>query len=72
LRVLTKEETISDLAEEKGVSRKFLDKQGHIAQNALTIAFEKPKADKEVLFYLSVTYTRKLFQQTLSTRTPVN
>ena len=55
LRVLTKEETISGLAELEGVSRKFLYKQGHIAQNALTLAFEKPKSDKEVLFYLPVT-----------------
>jgi hypothetical protein len=55
LRVLTKQETISGMAEEEGVSRKFLYKQSHIAQNALTLAFEKPKADKEVLFYLPVT-----------------
>ena len=55
LRVLTKQETISGMAEEKGVSRKFLYKQGYIAKNALNLAFEKPKADKEVLFYLPVT-----------------
>jgi hypothetical protein len=55
LRVLTKKETISLMAEEEGVSRKFLYKQGHIAQNALTLAFEKPKKNEEVLFYLPVT-----------------
>jgi hypothetical protein len=55
LRVLTKQETISGMAEEEGVSRQFLYKQGYIAQNALNLAFEKPKADKEVLFYLPVT-----------------
>jgi len=55
LRVLTKQETISGMAEEERVSRKFIDKQGHITQNALNLAFEKQKADKEVLFYLPVT-----------------
>ena len=55
LRVLTKKETISSIAEEERVSRKFLYKQGHIAQNVLTLAFEKPKSDQEVLFYLPVT-----------------
>lgn len=55
LRVLTKQESISGMAEEERVSRKFLYKQGHIAQNALTLAFEKPRPDKEVLFYLPVT-----------------
>jgi hypothetical protein len=55
LRVLTKQETISGIAEEERVSRKFLYEQGHIAQNALTLAFEKPQSDKEVLFYLPVT-----------------
>lgn len=55
LRVLTKQETISGIAEKERVSRKFLYKQGYIAQNALNLAFEKPKADKEVLFYLPVT-----------------
>jgi transposase-like protein len=55
LRVLTKQETISGMAEEEGVSRKFLYKQGHIAQNVLTLAFEKPKKNEDVLFYLPVT-----------------
>lgn len=55
LRVLTKKETISGIAESEGVSRKFLYKQGHIAQNVLTLAFEKPKADEDVLFHLPVT-----------------
>ena len=55
LRVLTKKETISSIAEEERVSRKFLYKQGYIAQNALTLAFEKPKSDQKVLFYLPVT-----------------
>jgi len=35
LRVLTKKETISGIAEEERVSRKFLYKQGHITQNVL-------------------------------------
>jgi hypothetical protein len=55
LRVLTKQETISGIAEKERVSRKFLYKQGHITQNTLNSAFEKPKSDKEVLFYLPVT-----------------
>ena len=55
LRVLTRQEPISGIADEEGVSRKFLYKQGHIAQNALHLAFEKPKAESEVLFYLPVT-----------------
>jgi hypothetical protein len=54
LRVLTRQEPISGIADEEGVSRKFLYKQGHIAQNALTLAFEKPKKNEDVLFYLPV------------------
>lgn len=41
LRVLTKKESIRGMAEEEGVSRKFLDKQGHIAHNALILVFGK-------------------------------
>jgi hypothetical protein len=55
LRVLTKQKTVSGMAEEEGVSRKFLYKQGQVAQNALNLAFEKPKKNEEVLFYLPVT-----------------
>ena len=58
LRVLTKKETISGIAESEEVSRRLLYKQGHIAQNALTLAFEKPKADEDVLFHLPVTQKR--------------
>jgi hypothetical protein len=61
LRVLTKQETISGLAEEERVSRKFLYQQGHIARNALNQAFEKPKKNEDVLFYLPV--TRKWLSQ---------
>jgi hypothetical protein len=55
LKVLTRPEPISTLAEKEGVSRKFLYKQGDIAQDALRIAFEKPKENEDVLFYLPVT-----------------
>jgi hypothetical protein len=38
------------MAEEERVSGKFLDKQGHIAQNTLNLAFEKPKKNEDILF----------------------
>ena len=41
-KVLTKKETISGMGQEEGVRGKFLYKRGHIAQNALNLAFEKP------------------------------
>jgi hypothetical protein len=55
LRVLTRQEPISGIADEEEISRKFLYKQGHIAAHALQLAFEKPKDDEKVLFYLPVT-----------------
>jgi hypothetical protein len=61
LRILNKQEPIRGIAEEEGVSRKFLYQQGHIAQNSLNLAFEKPETDKEVMFYLPVTQ-KWLFQ----------
>ncbi len=61
LKVLTRQEPISSIAEEEGVSRKFLYQQGHQAQKALNLAFEKPEKDNEVIYHLPVTQ-KWLFQ----------
>ncbi len=65
LRVLNKQEPISNIALEEGVSRKFLYQQGHQAQNALKKAFEKPETEQEVIFYLPITQ-KWLFQLILA------
>jgi hypothetical protein len=63
IQVLAGAETVSDLAREHEVSRKFLYQQVHTAEQALGPAFAPPPtpADK-VLFYLPVTkaWLRKL------------
>jgi hypothetical protein len=55
LKILAKNEKISHLAHQEGVSRKFLYQQKGIAQVALNTAFDKPEKDNEVLYYLPVT-----------------
>ena len=55
VKVLSKKEKISHLADQEGVSRKFLYQQKAIAQQALNSAFDKPEKDNEVLYYLPVT-----------------
>lgn len=55
LKVLSRQETISGIAEEEGVSRKFLYQQGDQAKKALKTAFEKPGKDNEVIYHLPVT-----------------
>jgi hypothetical protein len=56
IQVLAGAETVSDLAREHEVSRKFLYHQVHTAEQALNQAFTPPPtpADK-ILFYLPVT-----------------
>ena len=48
-------ETVSELAREHEVSRKFLYQQVHTAQQALDSAFAPVLRSEEVLFYLPVT-----------------
>ena len=55
INVLSKKEPISQIANQEQVSRKFLYQQKAIAQRALNNAFEKEKAENEVLYYLPVT-----------------
>ena len=47
--------TITALAEQAGVSRKFVYQQIDVAQQALAEAFAAPAADDDVLFQLPVT-----------------
>jgi hypothetical protein len=53
--------TISSVAEQAGVSRKFVYQQMDIAQQALAEAFTTPADDDEILFHLPV--TKKLLRQ---------
>jgi hypothetical protein len=56
LQVLAGAETVSELARQHEVSRKFLYQQAHTAEQALGQAFAPtPRADDDVLFYLPVT-----------------
>ena len=55
IRVLAGTETVSVLAREHEVSRKFLYRQVHTAQQALGHAFAPVPPPEEVLFYLPVT-----------------
>lgn len=55
VKVLSKQEPITQLAKEKQVSRKFLYQQKAIAEGALNNAFEKSEQENEVLYYLPVT-----------------
>ncbi len=55
VKVLSKQEPITQIAHQEQVSRKFIYQQKAIAQEALNQAFDKPKKDNEVLYYLPVT-----------------
>ncbi len=55
LEALAGTATITSLAEEANVSRKFVHQQVNIAQQALDQAFAPPAAGDDVLFYLPVT-----------------
>ena len=57
VQVLAGAQPVSDLAREHEVSRKFLYQQAHIAQDALTQAFDPEPKTEKVLFYLPVTKT---------------
>jgi hypothetical protein len=57
LQALTRTQSITDLADQFEVSRKFVARQAATAQAALADAFESPAADDEVLFHLPVTKT---------------
>ena len=57
VKVLTKQEPITQIAHQEQVSRKFLYQQKAIAQLALNTAFDKPEKDNEVLYYLPVTHS---------------
>lgn len=55
VKVLARLQPITDLAEEHGVSRKFLYRQAAVATQALDEAFTPIEEDRRVLFYLPVT-----------------
>ena len=55
IQVLAGIATVSELAREHEVSRKFVYHQVHTAQQALQQAFEPPSPRDDVLFYLPVT-----------------
>ena len=55
IQVLAGAETVSDLAREYEVSRKFLYQQAHTAEEALSEAFAPSSRSDDVLFYLPVT-----------------
>ena len=54
-QVLAGIQSVSDLAREHEVSRKFLYQQIHTAQDALNRAFDPEPKTEKVLFYLPVT-----------------
>ena len=55
IQVLAGTETVSELARQHKVSRKFLDQQVHTAEKALSEAFAPSSRPDDVLFYLPVT-----------------
>ena len=55
IQVLAGTETVSQLARQHAVSRKFLDQQVHTAEKALSEAFAPSSRPDDVLFYLPVT-----------------
>ena len=55
LQALAQTQTVTDLADEFDVSRKFVYQQIAIADRALDDAFAPPRPEDEVLFYLPVT-----------------
>ena len=65
IQVLSQSETLTQLAQEHQVSRKFIYQQGHIAQQALDDSFAANEDEHEVMFYLPVTQSC-LFQLILA------
>jgi hypothetical protein len=57
IQALAGSETVSDLAAQHGVSRKFVYQQTHKARSALDDAFSPATPDEAVLFELAVTKT---------------
>ncbi len=55
VKVLTKQEPITQIAKQEQVSRKFLYQQKAIAQKALNTAFKEEESAQEVLYYLPIT-----------------
>src|SRR5208282_2326406 len=55
IQVLARTETVSELARQHEVSRKFLYQQVHTAEKALSEAFAPSSKSDDVLFYLPVT-----------------
>ena len=55
IQVLAGTETVSELARQHEVSRKFLYQQAHAAEEALSEAFAPSSQPDDVLFYLPVT-----------------
>src|SRR5271156_4043480 len=55
IQVLAGTDTVSELARQHEVSRKFLYQQVHTAEQALNQAFAPPTTPDDVLFYLPVT-----------------
>ena len=55
INVLSKQESVSQIAKQEQVSRKFIYQQKAIAQQALNTAFEKEEPDQKVLYYLPIT-----------------
>ena len=55
VKVLSKQEPITRIAQQEKVSRKFVYQQKAIAQQALNNAFDKKTQDNEVLYYLPIT-----------------
>ena len=53
--MLAKSNSITDIAKENNVSRKFLYKQANKAEQSLDEVFKKPGEEDDVLFYLPVT-----------------
>ncbi len=57
IKVLTKSQSITNLAREEQVSRKFLYQQKQKAKNAIDDAFTSVDINEKVLFYLPITKT---------------
>ena len=55
VKVLAKQEPITQIASQEQVSRKFVYQQKAIAIEALSNAFEKKEQENEVLYYLPIT-----------------
>ena len=57
VKVLSKQEPITQIAHQEQVSRKFIYQQKAIAIEALNTAFEKKDRENEVLYYLPITHS---------------